>query len=146
MKRLSEILNSAVSTEMREYARIARCWELACGEVINRMTTVQRLKAGVLEVAVHDSNWVSELNFLKGEFLMRLNEMGIKADSLKFFYKMRHAPEAYKTIPKKDMTAREKQYADSLADRIEKPELREAFRRAMYSYFTVYSLDDQHKD
>jgi hypothetical protein len=144
VKRLSEVLSETVSAEMRDYARTARAWEFACGEVIARMTTVQKLKAGVLEIAVHDSNWVTELNFLKGEFLERIKERGIAADSLKFFYKQKPAPEAFKEIPKKDMTPREKQYADALADTIENVVLRESFRNAMYSYFTVYSLDDKH--
>lgn len=129
---------------MRDYARIARAWEASCGEVISRMTTVQRLKAGVLDIAVHDSNWVTELNFLKGEFLERLREKGIQTDSLRFYYKQKPSPEAFLKVQKKDMSPREKQYADALADGIEKEELREAFRRAMYSYFTVYSLDDKH--
>ena len=129
---------------MRDYARIARAWETSCGEVIARMTTVQKLKAGVLEIAVHDSNWVTELNFLKGEFLERIREKSIQADSIRFFYKQKPAPEAYNLVQKKEMSAREKQYADAMADSIEKEELREAFRRAMYSYFTIYSLDDTH--
>ena len=144
MKKLSEILSKTVSGEMREYSRIAHAWELSCGEVIARMTTVQKLKAGTLDVAVHDSNWVSELNFLKGEFLQRMQDSGIQADSIRFFFKLRPAPEAYKDIPKKAMSPREKQYADALCDSIAKPELREAFRKAMYSYFRVYSLDDKH--
>jgi len=144
VKRLSEILSETVSREMRDYARIARAWETSCGEVIARMTTVQKLKAGVLEIAVHDSDWVTELNFLKGEFLERIREKNIQADSIRFFYKQKPAPEAYNLIPKKEMSPREKQYADAMADGIEKEELREAFRRAMYSYFTVYSLDDKH--
>ncbi|MGE4267615.1 MAG: DUF721 domain-containing protein [Deferribacterales bacterium] len=144
MKRLSEILSETVSREMRDYARIARAWETSCGEVIARMTTVQKLKAGVLEIAVHDSNWVTELNFLKGEFLERIREKSIQADSIRFFYKQKPAPEAYNLVQKKEMSAREKQYADAMADSIEKEELREAFRRAMYSYFTIYSLDDTH--
>jgi predicted nucleic acid-binding Zn ribbon protein len=129
---------------MRDYARTARAWELSCGDVIARMTTVQKLKAGVLEVAVHDSNWVTELNFLKGEFLERIKEKGVAANSLKFFYKQKPAPEAFKDIPKKSMSQREKQYADALADTIENATLRDSFRKAMYSYFTVYSLDDKH--
>jgi len=104
---------------------------------------VGSLKEGVLNVAVHDQMWLSEIGFLKGELVSKLQSFGIEAETINFYYKPRPKSQAEKAIPKrKEMSAKEKQFADKLVNTVENDALREALRRAIYAYFTVYTLDD----
>jgi hypothetical protein len=73
----------------------------------------------------------------------KLQSYGVDATNINFYYKPRPKSQAEKAIPKrKEMSAKEKQFADKLVNTVENDALRESLRRAIYAYFTVYTLDD----
>lgn len=143
MKRLSEILNSSLPQNFNAYVKLAKAWKECAGDAISFLTTPGNLKEGVLSVAVHDQAWLSEIGFLKGEMIARLNESGIQVSNITFFYKQRRSDAArHDPTPRKKMTDKEKKFADRLVDTISDEALRSSFRKAIYAYFTRYTLDD----
>lgn len=142
MKRLSEVLTTTIDQKIFEHAAIAKAWKNAAGDGIDFMTSVVKFSDGVLTIAVHDQTWLSELNFMKGELTERMKGYGLAVSSLSFYYKKRTQRVDIVNHTKKTMTDKEKQYADKLADTVKDEALRESFRKAIYSYFTVYTIDD----
>ena len=143
MKKLSEVLHKSVPGNFSTYLKVKKVWNDAAGETISFLTTPGGLKDGTLSVAVHDQMWLSEIGFLKGELLARLNEAGLKADNISFYYKQRKLTDDTTKYPaRKQMTEKEKKFADRLIDTIEGDELKASFRKAIYGYFTLYTLDD----
>jgi len=143
MKRLSEVLDNSMPAGFNSYLKIKRAWNTAVGESIAFLTTPGALKDGTLNVAVHDQTWLSEIGFLTGELVARLRENGLDITTINFYYKQRKLTDAeYKNPQRKSMTEKEKKFADRLIDTIEGDELRESFRKAIYGYFTLYSLED----
>lgn len=128
--------------KLSEYAAFTRAWKVSCGDIIFMMTTVSKFDKGVLNIAVHDQNWLSELNFMKGELTERIKSCGLAVSSLNFFYRQRQTVKTETSVHRKSMSAREKEYADRLLDTIKDEKLKESFRHALYSYFTVYTLED----
>jgi hypothetical protein len=142
MKKLSEIIPGTLPNNFRSYVKLKKTWESCAGDTISFITTPGSLKDGTFNIAVHDQTWLSELAFFKGELTSRLKEHGVEVSNINFYYRPRK--EQYKpvNIPKKEMTQREKDFADRLISTVKDEKLRESFRKAIYGYFTVYTLDD----
>jgi len=142
MKRISEIIPNSVPGNFTSYLKNKRMWADCAGDTIAIITTPGSLKDGVLNMAVHDQTWVSELGFFKGELINRLREAGMQVENINFYYKPRKPEQTLQEFQKKKMTPKEKDFADRLIATIEKDDLRESFKKAIYSYFTAYTLDD----
>lgn len=142
LTRLSNILPQAAGKNLTQYVALNKAWKDCAGDTIAFMTTVSKFDNGILNIAVHDQNWLSELNFMKGELTESIAQMHVDVTSLRFFFRPQKKQPAPQSIARKKMTDQEKSYADRLVDTIADPDLQNSFRRAMYSYFTVYSLDD----
>lgn len=143
MKKLSDLIGNSMPANFQSYLKVKKVWNECAGDTLAFLTSVGTLRDGVLNVAVHDQMWLSEIGFLKGELINRLRSKGIEADNINFYYKPRPKSNAEKAIPnRKEMTAKEKSFADKLVNTIENEALRESFRRAIYGYFTIYTLDD----
>jgi len=142
MKRLSEVLPNTLSSNLQTYIKIKKMWDDCAGDVISFITTPGSLKEGVLNVAVHDQTWLSELAFFKGELVERLRAKGLEVENLNLYYRTRKSEFRPVVIPKKDMTDKERDFADKLINSIDDERLRESFKKAVYGYFTVYSIED----
>ncbi|ADD66836.1 protein of unknown function DUF721 [Denitrovibrio acetiphilus DSM 12809] len=143
MKKLSEILPGSIPGNFQSYLKTKKVWNDCAGDSIAFLTTVGSTKDGVLNVAVHDQTWLSEIGFLKGELISRLNQQGLEISNINFFYKAKKQSEAAKAIHKrKEMSEKEKKFADKLIETVENEDLRNSLRKAIYAYFTVYTLDD----
>jgi hypothetical protein len=142
MKKLSDVLNISMPAGFSSHLRVSKIWTDCAGDTISFLTTAGALKDGVLNISVHDRTWLSEIGFLKGELISRLNEKGLEVSNINFFYKPKPLTHL-KNIPRrKEMSAKEKTFADRLVDTIPDEVLRESFRKAIYGYFTRYTLDD----
>lgn len=143
MKRLSDILPQSMPNTFSSYIKVQKVWNDAVGDTMAFITTPGSLNDGTLNVAVHDQTWLSEIGFLKGELVSRLQQKGLQLSNINFYYKHRSLNNAEKRVPtRKSMTEKEKKFADRLLDTIEDEALKEAFRKAIYSYFTVHTIDD----
>lgn len=143
MKKLSDLIPNSMPANFQSYLKVKKLWRECTGDTIAFITTPGSIKDGVLNVAVHDQMWVTEIGFMKGEFISRLNSGGLNIDNINFYYKSRPVSEASKSVPnRKEMTDKERKLADRLVNSIDSPELREPFRRAIYAYFTVHTLED----
>lgn len=142
MIRLSEIIPDAAGKNLSVYIALNKAWTDCAGDAIAFMTTVSKFDNGVLNIAVHDQNWLSELNFMKGELAESIKKINPDIKSLQFYFRMRKTKQPDVNDRHKPMSDKEKTYADRIIDSITDPDLRESFRRAIYSYFTIYSLDD----
>lgn len=142
MQKLSDVLNTSMGGKLSEYAALSRAWRDSCGDIIFMMTSVVKFSDGVLIIAVHDQNWLSELNFMKGELTERMKQHGLAVTSVTLYYRQRQKSEPTVPVTKKSMSPKEKEYADRLLNTIKDDGLRESFRHALYSYFTVYTLED----
>jgi hypothetical protein len=143
MKKLSDLIPQSMPGNFQSYLKVKKAWNECAGDTIAFLTTVGGIKDNVLNVAVHDQVWISEIGFLKGELLSRLNQQGLNLTNINFYYKARKQSEASKAVPnRKQMTEKEKKFADKLIATVESPELQASFRSAIYAYFTVYTLDD----
>jgi predicted nucleic acid-binding Zn ribbon protein len=77
LTRLGDVLKSAlarlpVARELADHAVWAH-WDAVVGPTIARHARPERLRRGVLVVAVDGSEWMQELQFLKHEVRERLN-------------------------------------------------------------------------
>jgi len=143
MKKLSDIIGNSMPANFQSYLKIKKVWNECAGDTIAFLTTVGSAKDGVLNVAVHDQTWLSEIGFLKGELISRLNTNGLNLTNINFYYKARPISSAEKSLPtRKKMSDKEKKFADKLVATIPNEDLRNSFRNAIYAYFTVYTLDD----
>lgn len=143
MKRLSEIIGSTMPEGYSSFLKLNRAWKECAGETISFLTTPGSFKDGVLNISVHDQTWLSEIGFLKGELTARLNTLGVEVSSINFFYKPRKNVQAgIDSARRKAMSEKEKKFADRLIATIENEELKNSFRKAIYAYFTRYTLDD----
>jgi hypothetical protein len=143
MKRLSEILPGSIPGNFNSYLKVKKVWNDCAGESIAFLTTVGSTKDDVLNIAVHDQTWLSEIGFLRGELINRLNQHGLEITNINFFYKAKKQSQAAKAIHKrKEMSEKEKRFADKLLATVENEELRKSLCKAIYAYFTVYTLDD----
>jgi len=143
MKKLSDLLPDSLPSNFQSYLKVKKVWNDSAGEQIAFITTPGSLKDGTLNIAVHDQTWVSEIGFLKGELVQRLKSAGLQVDNINFYFKQRQMSESEKSAPvKKAMTDKEKEFADRLIMTINDEALRTSFKRAIYAYFTVYTLDD----
>lgn len=125
------------------YLKIHRAWKECAGDAMSFLTTPGSIKDGILTVAVHDQTWLAEIGFLKGELIHRLNQAGVQVSNINFYYKHKKQPgESGNEQPRKPMTEKEKKFADRLVDTIDNDDLKKAFRKALYAYFTLYTLDD----
>jgi len=59
-------------------------WRRAVGTRIAARTEPGRLRAGVLTLHVASPAWAQELSFFTGEMLKRVNELGVRATSIRF--------------------------------------------------------------
>lgn len=143
MKKLSELISNSMPKGYSSHLKISRVWKECAGETIAFLTTPGSLKDGVLNVSVHDQTWLSEIGFLKGELINRLSSRGLDISNINFYYKARKDINAETdSVPKRVMTEKEKKFADRLVDTIENDDLKNSFRKALYAYFTRYTLDD----
>ncbi|PLX70894.1 MAG: hypothetical protein C0602_05165 [Denitrovibrio sp.] len=143
MKRLSEILPNSMPQGFASYSKIKKLWSDCAGDTIAFITTPGSVSEVVLNVAVHDQTWLSEIGFLKGELIQRLKMKGLELDNINFYYKHRKLNDSEIIYPtRKSMTEKEKKFADRLIDTIEDEALRAAFRKAIYGYFTLYTIED----
>jgi len=145
MQRLSDLLPNSMPGGFQSYMKAKKLWNECAGETIAFITTPGSIKDGTLNMAVHDQTWVSEIGFLKGELIHRLQKAGLEIDNINFYFKMRPQTtneRASKSLPRKEMTDKEKKFADRLTSTIKNEELRKSFQNAIYSYFTRYTLDD----
>jgi predicted nucleic acid-binding Zn ribbon protein len=77
LTRLGDVLRSAlarlpVARELADHAVWAH-WDVVVGPTIARHARPERLRRGVLVVAVDGAEWMQELQFLKHEVRERLN-------------------------------------------------------------------------
>lgn len=145
MKRLSDILPNSIPGNFQSYLKIKKVWNECAGDTISFITTPGSLNEGTLNMSVHDQTWLSEIGFLKGDLINRLNMAGLNVTNINFFFKPRPVTTSErdnKALPRKSMSEKEKKFADRLVATIEDETLRNSFQNAIYAYFTRYTLDD----
>ncbi len=71
---LERVLNSLnLGLKVKQY-RILDVWKSVVGDAIARLTKPQHIRAMVLWVAVTNSTWMQQLEFMKRQIVERLNE------------------------------------------------------------------------
>lgn len=140
MKRLGEMLDTAVGKSMAASMALAPVWKRAVGETVASLTAPVKVDKGTLHVMVFDSLWVSELTFMAGEILPKLEKHGITA--LKFFHKSSPLKKTQPPVKRRKVGAEEQRFIDNYTRGIGNEELRDSFRRAMTAYFEQHTIAD----
>ena len=87
---IDSIINDVLKTYRREpngeLLRVWHVWDSIVGDIISKNTKPAAFKGRILLVYVSSSTWVHQLQFLKKEIIVKLNEGLGKAlvDDLKF--------------------------------------------------------------
>jgi hypothetical protein len=136
---LQKILKKMDVSLNRTDRRIVDLWRNAVGPQIAARTIPETFKRGSLHVLVSSTSWLHQLQFLKEEILLKLNELSGKDEFRRLQFSIGEFPEqsAVDSAAKPADTAvqelclRDRQMiVESLAV-INDPELREAIRKTM---------------
>jgi len=142
LKKVSDLLQSALAGAGKQYAEVSRAYIGAVGPAIAKKTRPVKLDGKSLLVAVSDNIWLSELAFIKEDIVDRMRESGIDITEIKFYYKKFDTEIKKKEKHRRTPDEKELRMADSISETLPEGELREAVRKAIRSYFTMYDKND----
>jgi len=141
---LQKVLKKMDIPHNRADRRIVDLWERAVGTQIASRTIPENLRRGSLYVLVSTPVWLHQLQFLKEEILIKLNELSGQNEFRRLFFSIGEIPEQPSRAPDKPppgfvmqkLRARDRQMMEQSLTAIRDPELREAIGRAMVRELT----------
>jgi len=137
---LHKVLKKMDIPHKRTDRRLANLWESAVGPLIASRTLPENLKRGSLYVLVSTTVWLHQLQFLKEEILVKLNELSGKDEFRRLFFSIGEVPERPSPAPDapppsvlQKLRLRDRQMVEQSLAAIGDPELRAAIEKAMIS-------------
>ncbi|MCK9362350.1 MAG: DUF721 domain-containing protein [Syntrophales bacterium] len=136
---LHKVLKKMDIPHQRTDRRLVDLWERAVGPLIASRTLPENLKRGSLYVIVSTTVWLHQLQFLKEEILVKLNELSGTDEFRRLFFSIGEVPESPSQAPDKPPPAlviqklrlRDRQMVEQSLAAIGDPELRAAIERTM---------------
>jgi hypothetical protein len=136
---LHKVLKKLDVHHKRKDRRIVDLWNRAVGEQIASRTLPETLRRGSLHVLVSSPAWLHQLQFLKEEILVRLNELSGADEFRRLFFSIGEIPEistpdAEKKTPPfsaGELKERDRRMMEESLAAIKDTDLRETIQRVM---------------
>lgn len=136
---LHKILKKMDIPHKRTDRHLVELWRRAVGDQIAERTLPENVKRGSLHVLVSSPAWLHQLQFLKEEILLKLNELSGKEDFRRLHFSIGEIPGNPASLPTKEsppfspegLRERDRKMMEESLTAIGDVELREAVRRAM---------------
>jgi hypothetical protein len=116
---------------MGEIFALKRLWCSIMGERISLISSPYRIKDGVLSVAVHDSMWIAELPYIKGDMLTKLAVAGLELTDIRFTLSKVPPPAQPKIMKTPPVSAEQQIWAERMSTAIADDDAREAYLQAL---------------
>lgn len=141
MRRLSECISNSVSKPIGDMMHLAVVWRAIVGKQNAEISVPVRFNSGKLTVAVFDNIFIQGLTFIKEDIIEKFEENKFIVEDIIFVFKPKYIrPE--RKIVKRKITDQEYGFISRLSAQIDNLAIREGYRRALESYFGVYSLEE----
>ena len=142
MKKISELLDSKLAKEARDYSSLASAWHSAVGDTVASAAMPIKVEGVNLLVGVNDQMWLSELTYMKDEIIERLAAEGLNVEGVRFVFR-KAPPKKIKPIFRpREITEKEKRTVKNLCAVIKDEKLRQSAEKALNAYFGKYSYED----
>lgn len=136
---LHKILKKMDVPHKRTDRRLVDLWRRAVGDQIASRTIPETLKRGSLHVLVSSPAWLHQLQYLKEDILLKLNELSGNEPIRRLFFSIGEFPETSapgveKKIPPfsvETLKERDRRMMEESLSAIGDPDLREAVQRTM---------------
>lgn len=142
MKKISDLLDSKLAREAREYSSLASAWRSAVGETVASAAMPIKIDGANLLVAVNDQMWLSELTYMKDEILERLAENKLNVEDVRFIFKKAPPKKTKPVFRPREITEKELRTVHNLCSVIKDEALRTSAEKALKAYFGKYSYED----
>lgn len=142
MKKISEILNSKITGEAREFSSLARTWHHAVGDTVAGVAMPIKIDGTCLIVGVGDNMWLSELVHMKDEIMENLADKGLKLEDIRFVFRQAAKKKIKPAFQPRKITEKEERTVRNMCGVIKDETLRSSAEKAMRAYFGKYSYDD----
>jgi len=141
-KEISSIL-AAVLGKKKFKKRIEDCqifeyWDICVGEKISQHTEPEAFAKGVLKVIVSDHGWLQQLQFLKEEIKIRLNDKLNKKSVENIYFKIgtlkpkeKEEPHIKEELRKIHLSEKDRQKIKEATSHISNAEIRKSIKGAM---------------
>lgn len=142
MKKISDLLDSKLAKEAREYTTLASAWRCAVGDTVAAAAMPIKIEGSNLLVGVNDQMWLSELTYMKDEILERLAEQKLNVEDIRFIFKKAPPKKTKPVFRPREITEKELRTVHNVCSIIKDDELRASAERALKAYFGKYSYED----
>jgi hypothetical protein len=137
MKNINELLKKeSFNQNIAKFIPLAQNWKKMMGDFIGNNAYPVKLTDGLLVVGVSDNMWLTEMSFMKSEFLSRLYDFGyLEVKDIKFII---HKIKILKKheLPKREIDKETLKNVDTISSIIKNEELRTIFKKTLIDYFT----------
>lgn len=142
MKKISELLDSKLANDAREYSSLHSAWRAAVGDAVASAAMPIKIEGASLLVGVSDQMWLSELTHMKDEIVERLAEKGLNVENVRFIFRKAPPKKIKPVFRPRELTEKEKRTVKNMCSVIKDEELRASAEKALNAYFGKYSYDD----
>lgn len=137
MKNINELLKEeSFNPNIARFIFLAQNWKKMMGDFIGNNAYPVKLTDGLLVIGVSDNMWLTEMSFMKSEFLTRLYDFGYsEVKDIRFIIHKAKAVKKY-VLAKREIDEETLKNIDTISSIIKNEELKTVFRKTLIDYFT----------